>query len=153
MDIRQANETDTRTVREITHRTITAVYPHYYPAGTVTFFLKHHSAENISADIAAGRVFLLYDDRQEAVGTVTVKGNEICRLFVLPEFQGQGFGKELIGYAETEIGRDHSEITVDASLPAKPVYLKLGYKETEFRTEKTYFGDHLCYDVMKKNIR
>ena len=152
MNILQAKPSDFEKVKEITHKTITQVYPHYYPAGTVLFFLKHHSDESISSDISEGRVFLLYTDSREAAGTVTVKGSEICRLFVLPEYQGRGYGARLMGYAEALIAESSDEITADSSLPARTFYLKLGYKEAGYHNIKTFFGDHLCYDVMKKSI-
>ncbi len=38
---------------------------------------------------------------------------------------------------------------MDASLPAKRIYRKRGYKETEYNTVKTDNGDYLCYDVMR----
>ncbi|MCH5274121.1 MAG: GNAT family N-acetyltransferase [Lachnospiraceae bacterium] len=46
---------------------------------------------SIANDVQSGRVFLCYDSEQNAVGTVTLKDNEICRLFVLPEYQKRGF--------------------------------------------------------------
>ena len=150
MSIRPAQASDFETVREITRTTITAVYPHYYPAGAVAFFLAHHSDENIAADISAGRVCLVSDDAQHTAGTVTIKDNEICRLFVLPQYQGKGFGRELLDFAEAEIAKKHAGIILDASLPAKSIYLKRGYRETEYHIIKTPDGDHLCYDVMKK---
>lgn len=77
------------------------------------FFLEHHSEENILKDIKKNRVFLYLDTSQNAIGTVTVKGNEICRLFVLPAYQGKGFGTEmpafvLILYQLFEVLRYHS---------------------------------------------
>ena len=36
-----------------------------------------------------------------------------------------------------------------ASLPAKPIYKKRGYRETEYHTVQTENGDFLCYDVME----
>ena len=38
---------------------------------------------------------------------------------------------------------------IDASLPAKPIYKKRGYRETEYHTIRTRKGDFLCYDVME----
>ena len=152
MRIRLAQASDFETVRTITHTTINAVYPHYYPAGAVAFFLAHHSAENISSDISAGRVFILTDDDNNAAGTVTIKDNEICRLFVLPQYQGKGYGKELIDFAEKEIAQNYDEIVLDASLSAKAIYLKRGYRQTDYHTIRTVNGDHLCYDVMTKAI-
>ena len=73
MKIVLAHIEDFEIVREITQTTIKSIYPGYYPAGAVEFFLTHHSDERISADISDSKVFILYDDR-EPVGTVTVSG-------------------------------------------------------------------------------
>ena len=37
----------------------------------------------------------------------------------------------------------------DASFPAKRIYLKRGYKETEYNIIEADNGDCLCYDVMR----
>lgn len=85
MSIIKAEQIHLNTVTEITHSTIKTIYPHYYPKGAVEFFLEHHSKLNISKDIDMNKVYLCFDDNN-FVGTVTVKANEILRLFVLPEF-------------------------------------------------------------------
>ena len=147
MRITQAAAADFRAVRTITQTTIGAVYPRYYPAGAVDFFRRHHSDGRIAADIAAGRVYLLRDG-ETPVGTVTVGGDEISRLFVLPEHQRKGFGRALLDFAEALILERHDAVRIDASLPAKAVYLKRGYRETAYHTLQTENGDWLCYDVM-----
>ena len=130
--ITPARQEDFETVKNITRTTINAVYPHYYPRGAVDFFLAHHSDERIAEDISRGKVYLCYCDDNNTVGTVTVSGNEIARLFVLPEYQGHGHGGALLGFAEELIAKSYDEIVIDASLPAKPIYLRRGYKETEY---------------------
>lgn len=123
MSIKKAAPSDPDIVAEITVKTISEIYPRYYPKGAVDFFLRHHCAENIAADIGAGLVWLC-TDKEHMVGTVTVKDNEICRLFVLPEFQGKGYGRELLDFAEKRILGEYDEIVLDASLPAKGLYLQ-----------------------------
>ena len=150
MSIRQAQPSDFAVVKEITHTTIQTIYPHYYPAGAVAFFLHHHNDENIADDIANGIVFLCLNKDNQIVGTVTIKENEIARLFVLPEYQGNGYGKELLYFAEAEVAKHYNEIIIDASLSAKAIYLKRGYQDTEYHTIPTESNDYLCYDVMKK---
>ncbi len=152
MSIKRAQEFDFDIVKEITHTTITEIYPHYYSNGAVAFFLNHHNDENIKNDISSQNVFLCYDLEQNVVGTVTIKRNEICRLFVLPKYQGNGYGKELLEYAEISIAKHYDEIILDASLSAKSIYLKRGYKEIEYHAIKTGNNDYLCYDIMKKRI-
>lgn len=150
MSIKQACKEDLQVVKYITLETINQIYPHYYPKGAVEFFINHHNDENISSDIENGRVFLCMNKEGETVGTVSLKENDICRLFVLPEFQGKGYGRELLGFAENEIVKKYEEIMIDASLPAKRIYLKRGYREKESHIISADYGDFLCYDVMVK---
>jgi len=147
VQIRQAAAADRQAVHDIAVRTIRAVYPHYYPSGAVDFFIAHHSHERIAADIDAGIVYLLIED-ETPVGTVTIRGSEICRLFVLPEHQGRGCGRALLDFAEGMILSQHPQIVLDASLPAKAIYLKRGYVPCEYRAIETPNGDTLCYDIM-----
>ena len=152
MEIRKADISELQLVKEIAHKTIKAVYPHYYPVGAVDFFLAHHSDEHIIKDIEEGSVFLLIDDDGSEAGTVTVNGCEINRLFVLPEFQGKGFGSQLIAFAEGLVAESYSEAELSASFPAKEIYLKKGYKAVSFHKILTENGDYLCYDYMKKEL-
>ncbi|AGF57177.1 GNAT family N-acetyltransferase [Clostridium saccharoperbutylacetonicum] len=151
MNIRQAIKIDLNTIKNITYETIQTIYPHYYPNGAVDFFIQHHSDENISADIDSGKVFILEIDKK-AVGTVTINGIEICRLFVLPHCQGKGYGGALIDFSENYISKNSKKVQLDASLPAKGIYLKRGYKEIESHSILTQNGDYLYYDVMEKNL-
>lgn len=109
-------------VEEITHQTIASVYPRYYPAGAVAFFQAHHSRERILQDVEAGRVFLAMDG-DAPVGTVTIHGNEMGRLFVLPRHQGRGAGRLLMQFAEERIFQTYDEVQLDASLPASKARL------------------------------
>lgn len=152
MSIRQAVLSDLDRVQYISEVTISEIYPHYYPKGTVDFFLGHHSEDNILSDIEMNHVFLYFDAAQDAIGTITIKQNEICRLFVLPSRQGMGVGTELLDFAEKIISCQYSKIVLDASLPAKQIYLKRGYKETEFNIILTRDNDFLCYDVMERQV-
>ena len=150
MIICKADKKHIKIVTDITHNTIETVYPHYYSAGAVDFFLKHHNKDEIMNDIISGYVYLLISDNSDTVGTVTIKGNEINRLFVLPCYQRMGFGRSLLDFAEKIIFENFDKIIISASLPAKSMYLKRGYTETSFNTIAVENGDFLCYDEMKK---
>ena len=152
MKIVTAKEADFDTVKDITQHTIKAVYPHYYPSGAVDFFLAHHSDENIMRDIRNGDVFLLLTDDGQAAGTVTTEKNEINRLFVLPEFQGKGYGGALLLFAEERIAESYDKAVLSVSLPAKAIYLKKGYTFRDYNVIKTANGDHLCFDNMEKTL-
>lgn len=149
MEIRKAEEGDFGIVKDITQGTIAEIYPHYYPAGAVAFFLKHHCDENISRDIAEGIVYILFDN-DVAVGTVTLAGTEINRLFVLPKYQGKGYGRALLDFAEDEITKHSVVVALHSSLPAKKIYLKRGYRVIENRCAMVGDNDYLCVDIMAK---
>ena len=151
MNIRIANEFDFEYVKRITQTTIKAVYPKYYPAGAVQFFCDHHSDEKILEDIKANRVYLIENEENE-VGTVTICGNEINRLFVLIKYQHMGYGRALMDFAEKMISKETDTVVLDASLPAKKIYLLRGYKATDYNMIKTDNGDYLCFDVMERHI-
>lgn len=153
MSIKQAYKDDLQVVKYITIETINQIYPHYYPKGAVEFFIEHHNDTNIANDIANGIVYLCKNDDGQVVGTVSLKENDICRLFVLPEYQGKGYGRELLDFAENEIAKKYKGIMLDASLPAKRIYLKRGYVEKESHIISTNYGDFLCYDIMVKSAK
>ena len=152
MNIYKAKIEDLAIVKAIAHSAINAVYPHYYPLGAVEFFLAHHSDEHILRDIEKGIVFLLKDDNENTVGTVTVAENEMTRLFVLPQYHGKGYGGRLIRFAEEKITEKYDTVKLDASLPAKSIYLKKGYSFVSYHSIDCGSGDKLCYDEMTKRV-
>ncbi len=149
--IRLAEITDLESVLQITRDTISEIYSHYYAGGVVDFFLKHHNRENILSDIENGLVWLLEAD-DCLVGTVTIKGNAVNRLFVLPRQQSRGYGSQLMDFAEAKIAEKYSHVHIDSSLAAKEMYLKRGYKEKETCRIPADNGDILVYDEMEKRV-
>lgn len=152
MSIKQAALSDLSLVKRITETTISEIYPHYYPQGAVEFFLSHHSESAIAEDIKRNRVFLCFKAGEIAVGTITIKENEIGRLFVLPEVQGRGYGTRMLDYAEELISRQYRKAVLAASLPAKRLYQKRGYKDADFHIIPVKNNDFLCYDVCVKTL-
>lgn len=146
--IRKADVKEYDAITELVRKTIEAVYPKYYPAGAVNFFLAHHKPEKILADIEAGKVYVLEEDGVIA-GTITIYVNGIARLFVEPSRQGCGLGRQLMDFAENMIFEYSETVRIDSSLPAKSMYIKRGYKEKEYCKILTDNGDFLCYDVME----
>lgn len=50
------------------------------------------------------------------------------------------------------ISEKYDEIQLDASFPAKAIYLKRGYSVIESNVIKAKQDDFLCYDVMGKKV-
>lgn len=151
MDIYIAKKSDFEMVKYITHQTISEVYPHFYPGGVVDFFLELHSAEHILKEIELSNTYLAVCDKK-CIGTITINEKEISRLFVLPDYQGEGFGTALMDFAEQKIFESYSEIELHASLSGKKMYIKRGYKEKEYRCKELENGDWICIDIMEKRF-
>lgn len=147
MKITKASEKQLDTVMNIVSATISEIYPRHYTQSQTDFFLAHHSKEKIISDIAAGCVYIL--DSDGAVGTVTVKSNGVYRLFVLPAFQGRGYGGALMNFAEQLIADEYDSVKLDSSVPAFGMYVKRGYTVTAEVDYDIGNGNTLHYQEMQ----
>ncbi|WP_243127570.1 GNAT family N-acetyltransferase [Schaedlerella arabinosiphila] len=136
-------------VAEIVEKTIRAVYPHYYPSGAVWFFLDLHNEQRIREAFAREDIYFAAV-QGEIVGTGSIRGNEICRLFILPEYQAKGYGSRLMDLLEDTVFQQYQAVHIDASFPAESMYLKRGYRIKTYEKIKTEGGDYLCYHTMEK---
>ncbi len=148
MTIKSATSEDFKALKNIVLSTITEVYPKYYPRGAVVFFINHHSDENIIKSIIEDQVFLFFDNNV-IVGTGTIAKNEIGRLFILPQFQGKGYGSKALDFLEKVVFENYNEIVLSSSFPAFELYKKRGYTPFEYHRMATDNGDYLCYFNMK----
>lgn len=138
-------------VEEIVEKTIKAIYPHYYPFGAVRFFLELHKEERIR-EAADREDIYLAAVQEKIVGTGSIRGNEICRLFILPEYQKKGYGSRLMDLLEDKVFRKYQAVHIDASFPAEGMYLKRGYRIKTYEKIETEGGDYLCYHTMEKTV-
>ena len=136
-------------VAAIVKETIQKVYPHYYPSGAVQFFLDLHSAVRIKEVMSSEEIYLVMHEGN-IIGTGSIRKNEICRLFIWPKYQGQGYGSRLMDLLEARIFENYPKVHVDASFPAESMYLKRGYQITSYEKIETENGDFLCYHTMEK---
>lgn len=148
MELIKARQEHFSIVKNIVNNTINHIYPNYYPEGAVEFFLSHHSDENIKNAIERKEVYLLLE-KNNFIGTGSIKENEICRLFVLPQYQGQGYGTKIMDTLEKLLFESFDEVKLDASFPAYDMYIKRGYIPTAYNKILTEKGHYLCYHVMK----
>ncbi|MCB2354217.1 GNAT family N-acetyltransferase [Clostridium estertheticum] len=151
MKLVKANLADFNTVKNIINTTIKTIYPHYYPAGVVEFFLTHHCDDNIRNGIETEMV-LLIDVNGIIVGTGSAHENEISRVFVLPQLQGLGYGTLIMNRLESIIAKGYSEIVLDSSLPAYNLYINRGYSPIKYNKIITTNKDILCFNIMKKAV-
>lgn len=141
-----------KTIYSIVQTTISAVYPRYYPPGVVVYFSDYHSEANIAESLERDYVLLAMHEGHHA-GTGTLRGNDIGRVFVLPEYQGRGIGSAIMDALEAEAQRQgHETVTLCSSLPGYALYEKRGYVPFRYRHERTSSGDVLCFHSMAKPL-
>lgn len=136
-------------VAAIVKETIQKVYPHYYPSGAVQFFLDLHSEARIEEVMYSEEIYLVVV-RGNVIGTGSIRKNEICRLFILPEYQGKGYGSRLMDLLEAQIFEKYPKVHIDASFPAESMYLRRGYQIISYEKIETENGDFLCCHTMEK---
>lgn len=142
---------DSNVIINVVSKTVKEVYPRYYPGEVVTFFLLFHSEEKVMKDIVDGNVWVLVHDGQ-VIGTGSMEENHITRVYILPEYQGNGYGTFLIEKLEKELGKKYDSVLVDASLPACCLYEKLGYRTVKHERMALMNDAVLVYEVMEKRL-
>jgi len=139
-------------VFDVIHKTIEEIYPKYYPRSAVDFFHNHHSKENMKKQMP-NEFILLLTDNNKIVGTGTLSENEIKRFFILPEYQGKGYGKKLLIELEKNIDKNKfDEFTLGSSLGAVGFYQRNDYVYKNYKTINLPDGNYLCYLEMVKYI-
>lgn len=152
MEYRLANFKDAKDIYEIVQATIKRIYPKYYLPEIVDMFCEFHNKENISEDIKNGNTYILLDNNK-IIGTGTIKENHITRVYVLPDFQGKGFGTYIMAQLEAEIGKQYHKAEIDASLPACKLYYNRGYKTVDHGIWECANGVIQVYEIMEKQLR
>lgn len=151
MDFRKAQKEHMEQIYELVQTVIKTVYPHYYPKEVVDFFCEHHSKENISADINNGFVWILLIENCLA-GTGSCMENHITRVFVEPNLQGRGYGSYIMQCLENKVAATQTAVSLDASLPASPLYEHRGYKTVTHKKLGVQNGAFLVYEIMEKQL-
>lgn len=155
--LRRADAADAQRVFDLVQETIREVYPLYYPEAVVRFFSELHCLAAVSADIDEGCVVVAEADGA-IVGTGTLDGSHVTRVFVSPVSQGRGVGTLLLGELEAQAATVSGTTVLDSSLPAARFYEHRGYavrshEEYEVRGDDGGVEAVLVYAVMEKPLR
>ncbi len=151
MNYRKAQIGDAKIVTDLVQRTKAEIYPCYYPREVVEFFGELHCYEHILRDIEKSNVYVLEADGL-IVGTGSFEENHVTRLYVLPEYEGKGYGSYILNELERAISKKYSSILLDASLPACRFYESKGYRTVRHEEYKCKKGAVLVYDIMEKQV-
>lgn len=148
--IRQAVEQDTGIVHDIVCRAIEDAYSKHYAPEVVDYFLEYHNVQNIQRDISNGDTYIV-EINGECIGTGSHNGNYISRVFIHPDFQGHGYGTEIIDHLEKLILQEYESAFLHSSITGHKFYLKHGYSEKETVNAPVTGNAMFRYTIMEKD--
>ena len=154
MNIVVATKEQLSIVRDLALKIWPVTYTNVISAGQIEYMLDMmYSLESLEKQFQSNKIFLLAEDDNHFIGYVSYELNykdenqknqenlkqvqiktRIHKLYVLPETQGRGIGKQLIDcVAEIALTNHNSalDLTVNKNNKAKDFYLKNGFEITE----------------------
>ncbi len=138
-------------IYNVLQTTIKTIYPKYYPGEVTDFFCQLHRKEHILEGMASGNMGVLMDGNV-IVGTGCFDGNHITGVYVLPKYQKQGCGSQIMDCLEDEIAKKHDVSILDASLSAVCLYEHRGYKTVGHGIYQLENDVRLVYEIMEKKL-
>lgn len=141
-------------IYQLVHDTISISYASTYCEAAQEHFHNHHLYETIYNDAKNGFIIAVQDkSNEELIGTGTLVGNYIGRVYVDPNYQNKGVGTTIMEHLEI-IARSNGIKTVelDASLNSKEFYLNREYDLVKSEVTLCSNGQELPYFKMKKNF-
>ena len=135
--IRKATQQDA----EIASRIICICYEGFgetddFPGGVIAELKKCRGTAEHVAELITNENFFVADEKNLLKGVVSIKDNEITKLYIDPQYQGKGLGRRLFTHAEAFIKAKGYEdmFAVTATLAAVPFYEKMGMVVSQTRT-------------------
>lgn len=150
--LRSFRTKDLPAVQKLIFRTIDVSYAKTYSPSAMGHFRNHHADEEILGDAQQGYMVIL-EKCEEVIGTGTLINGKITRMYVAPENQGRGFGRQIVNLLEQHAKTQGLEsIFLYSSVVAKPFYESLGYHIEAEKSAQMQDGEHLEYFEMTKHL-
>lgn len=152
IEMRAAKPEDLEGLKKLVYETIDVCYSGTYSCEAIDYFKEYNNTENILNDILKGH-FLILTCGKEIIGTGTLLGSNVRRIFVKPEYQNMGLGKRIMHELEKEALKEKVRIMdLHASLTAHSFYIALGYQVQSEEVVKVKNGQNLRYYIMVKKL-
>jgi GNAT superfamily N-acetyltransferase len=145
-------EADLKAVHDLVQTTIQVSYGDVYPPEAINFFKHHHSKENILQDIERGYIVVAESDSR-IVGTGTLVGNSVRRVFINPEYQRRGIGHLIAKELEQKaIAEGLGKIELSSSLKSRKFWESEGFAFVKEFALPVANDKHLIYFEMAKKL-
>jgi GNAT superfamily N-acetyltransferase len=150
--IRPFIDGDVEALQKLIYNTINESYKDFYGPHSIRYFKEYHSRSKILADAGEGYTVVV-ELNERIVGTGTVCGTNIRRVFISPAFQGRGWGRMVMEALEKNaLSQGLNHLNLHASLPSQVFYRHLGYRTKEEGFIQVSPDERLDYFYMEKTL-
>lgn len=159
IQIVKANLDDVQLIHRLAHTIWPEAYRHVLSREQIDFMLeKTYTISAITELMAQGQCYVLALEQTGPAGFMAMRLKSDClrieSLYLLPQTQGKGYGRELIAHAQ-QLGlresRPYLELNVNRRNPAYYFYQKVGFS-LHRRVDIPYYGYLLDDFVMRKPL-
>ncbi len=152
ISVRGFRLSDLENVKELINRTISISYNGFYVKEVMNYFDMYNWDGNILKAARDGCVVVV-EAHGKIVGTGSVMGNVISRVFVDPGYQKQGLGKMIMKELERRAATNGVKtVQLRALANAKKFYESTGYSTVDKGLVEVDNGRHLDYYQMEKEL-
>jgi N-acetylglutamate synthase-like GNAT family acetyltransferase len=131
--IRRADAADAQILSALIQRTVQFSNAADYDAATIEAICKNFTPALVLEKMAARDVFVAHTPDGDLCGTISLGNGKLHSLFVDPDRQRAGMGRQLVVYLEQHARRSGlRELHLSSSLTARPFYARLGYQDIRF---------------------
>lgn len=104
-----------------------------YPKGVIAEWLKQISIENVTEQFENTDWYVIKSSDQVAgFAQISLPEKELYQINIFPQFQNQGFGKQLYSFVEEVYeSQKISQIGLNSTLNAVNFYERLGFKKVK----------------------
>ena len=152
ISVREFKLADLESVKELINRTIDVCYNGFYLKEVMNYFDMYNWDGNI-LKVARDGYVVVVETQGKIVGTGSVIGNVILRVFVDPGLQKQGLGRMIMNELERRAAANGVKILqLRALANARKFYESLGYSTVDRGLVEVDNGRCLQYYQMEKKL-
>jgi N-acetylglutamate synthase-like GNAT family acetyltransferase len=136
-------------VRSLILGTIDQLNSKDYDPSTISIMRSWQSAERLTRKFSEGKYFLALD-QDKVVGIGGLVGNEVCTMFVHPEYNGLGIGREILKNIENVARDSHlDKIALSSTITAEAFYTSCGFAKVKRAIHKLDGHDFEAIEMEK----
>jgi GNAT superfamily N-acetyltransferase len=153
ISVREFRLADLDGVKKLINKTIDVCYNGFYLEEVMNYFDMYNWDGNILKAARDGYIVVV-ETQGKIVGTGSVIGNVILRVFVDPGYQKQGLGRIIMNELESRAETNGVNILqLRALANARKFYESLGYSTVDKGLVEVDNGRHLEYYQMEKKLK